>query len=92
MMTGRTELISKEDGEYLAMLSFDQSQQNKDKLENGEEEESDEDKVHPAVKIQLRQNSIVSSNEEAPTTQFTKEEDDVEAAGWSVLLKYFKVR
>ena len=84
------ELINKENGEYLAMLSFDQSQQDKAKMTGSGEETDENAKKKTKIEAQLRQNSIVSAQDE-PEANFTQAEEDVKQAGWSVLLKYFKV-
>jgi ABC-type multidrug transport system ATPase subunit len=80
------ELVAKEDGKYLDMLSFDQSQMKK-------EEEDDVEGELEKLRQVARHESVISKGEgdmEDPGL-FTNQETDPENAGWSVLLKYFQV-
>ncbi len=87
-----SKLLQLPDGQYVHMLSFDQTQKNDMKQEDKAGDEKDTD---AASEKNLRQDSVVSGDNTAnPVTEvlMSSNENNPKNAGCSVLLKYFKVR
>ena len=93
------DLVDIEDGQYVQMLSYDQSQKNEVKpMDNDADVETEEGNKESngqvaAAESVPRQDSVVSAKsvKEGLGEAFTSEEQDVTNAGWNVMLKYFKV-
>ncbi len=92
-MGTHSELVSRgEEGHYVQMLSFDQSRKER-RRKRSEGKELGEEGKDSQEDVDREEGEEEKEEEEEETVEAeTKLEEDVENAGWGVMIKYLKVR